>query len=65
MSITIVVILMKGSKNLDSVIGVTNCGFWSWIFILLHFGFCFYMASDIFKQKQRLDERKIKLGYKF
>ena len=55
--------LVRGGEKFPSVIGLTPCGFSTWLCVIIQFGLSYMMAKHIGQSQYSLDQLKESLGY--
>ena len=62
---TIFILLCKGGRTFDSIIGLERCSYGTWIFSLFHFTLSFLYTKSLAIKKYQLDTEKENLGFVF
>ena len=60
---TLVLVLFRGGEKFPSILGLTPCGFGTWVCVLLQFGISYWFAKYIGQTQYSLDQLKESLGY--
>lgn len=62
---TVLVLLLKGNNQFDSIVGISSCGFMGTLLIFVHLGVSYFCARRMSLDIILKDQRKEELGYIF
>jgi len=58
-------LLFKGGKSFESIIGLSQCGFGTWICVIIHVAVSYFVAKYIAEKQYKIDREKENMGFIF